>query len=180
MVKIRLRRMGNRHRPFYRIVVAPSTAPRNGKFKELLGTYDPLKTPSEVKINKERALYWLMTGARPTDTVAYLLKREGVLQEFFSKRPKAESGYKFLDKRTATMSKKSVLQDEPAAAAPPTVEAAPAEPAAAPAEAAPQAEAPVVPSTDAETPAEPAEAAPPEEDSVETPVADEPQSEKSE
>lgn len=174
--------MGCRHRPFYRIVVAPSTAPRNGKFKELLGTYDPLKTPSEVKINKERALYWLMTGARPTETVAYLLKREGVLQEFFGKRPKAERGYKFLDKRTATMSKKSVVQEAPAAAVPAEspVEAAPAEPSAAPTEAPPEAEAPAAPRAEAEKPVEPTETAPSEENSVEPPVADEPSSEKSE
>lgn len=182
MVKIRLRRMGNRHRPFYRIVVAKSTAPRNGKFNELLGTYDPLKTPSEVKLNKERALYWLMTGAQPTETVAYLLKREGVLQEFFSKRPKAESKYKFLDKRTATMSKESVVQEAPVAPAPvqPTVEAAPTEPPPVPVEAAPQAEEPVAPSAEAEKPVEKTESAPAEEASDEPPAAEEQSSEKSE
>ena len=173
--------MGCRHRPFYRIVVAPSTAPRNGKFKELLGTYDPLKTPSEVKINKERALYWLMTGAQPTETVAYLLKREGVLQEFFGKRPKAESGYKFLDKRTATMSKKSVVQDAPAAAVPAQspVEAATAE-TAAPSEAPPESEAAVEPRAEAEDTAEAAESPPQEDNAGEPPAADEPASEKSE
>ena len=174
--------MGNRHRPFYRIVVAKSTAPRNGKFNEQLGTYDPLKTPSEVKLNKERALYWLMTGAQPTETVAYLLKREGVLQEFFSKRPKAESKYKFLDKRTATMSKESVVQEAPVTAAPepPTVEPATTEPPAAPVDAAPQAAEPVAPSAEAEKPAETTEPAPAEGDSVKPPVAEEQPSEKAE
>ena len=172
--------MGNRHRPFYRIVVAPSTAPRNGKFRELLGTYDPLKTPSEVKINKERALYWLMTGAQPTETVAYLLKREGVLQEFFGKRPKAQSGYKFLDKRTATMSKKSVVQQDAVAAAPPPPEAGPAEEPSTSAEAPPEAGAPTAPGTEPERPVEAAESAQPEEHSAETTVADEESSEKSE
>ena len=103
--------MGNRHRPFYRIVVAKSTAARNGAFKELIGTYDPLTQPKRVKIDKERAMHWLMEGAQPTETVAYLLKTQGILDEFFAKRPKAKAKYKFLDKTTGPMSKKSVVQE---------------------------------------------------------------------
>ena len=121
MVKIRLRRMGNKHRPYYRIVVAKSTAARNGAFKELIGTYDPLTQPKTVKIDGERAMYWLMEGAQPTETVARLLKGQGLLDEFFSKRPKAKQKYKFLDKTTGAMSKKSVVQEIPAA--PPEIEA---------------------------------------------------------
>ncbi|MCH7944775.1 MAG: 30S ribosomal protein S16 [Armatimonadetes bacterium] len=134
MVKIRLKRTGNRHRPFYRVVVTKSTAARNGAFKELIGTYDPLTQPKQVKIDKDRAMYWLMEGAQPTETVAYLLKKQGILEEFFSKRPKAKKKYKFLDKTTGTMSKKSVVEEiavEAPAAPAPATEKKPAEEAAA-------------------------------------------------
>ncbi|MCL2081446.1 MAG: 30S ribosomal protein S16 [Oscillospiraceae bacterium] len=79
MVKIRLRRMGAKKAPFYRIVVADSRFPRDGRFIEEIGTYDPMKDPSEIKVNGERALEWIKTGAQPTDTVKSLLKRAGVL-----------------------------------------------------------------------------------------------------
>lgn len=105
MVKIRLRRMGNKHRPFYRIVVSKSTAGRDGKFIEVLGTYNSLTKPSTVEVNPERALHWLMNGAQPTETVAYLLQREGVLEKFFSERPKAKLGYSFLYKASAVAAK---------------------------------------------------------------------------
>lgn len=119
--------MGNSHRPFYRVVVAHSTRARNGSVKELIGTYNPLTQPKEVKIDKARALHWLLEGAQPSETVAYLLKKEGVLDEYFSQRPKAKEKFKFLDKTTGTMSKKSVVQEMPAAApAAPVAEAAPA------------------------------------------------------
>lgn len=116
--------MGNAHRPFYRVVVIPSTRGRDGAFKELIGTYNPLTKPKQVTIDKERALHWLMEGAQPTETVAYLLKQQGVLDEFFSKRPSAKDKFKFLDKTTGPMSKKSVVQEMPATPAP---EPAPAE-----------------------------------------------------
>ena len=77
-VKIRLRRMGAKKKPFYRIVVADSRSPRDGRFIEEIGTYDPLKDPSEIKVNEERALKWLSEGAQPTDTVATLFKRLGI------------------------------------------------------------------------------------------------------
>ena len=117
MVKIRLRRMGNKHRPFYRVVVAHSTRGRNSSFHELIGTYNPLTKPKQVAIDKDRALHWLLEGAQPTETVAYLLKKEGVLDEYFSKRPAAKEKFKFLDKTTGPMSKKSVVQEMPAQAA---------------------------------------------------------------
>ena len=79
MVKIRLRRMGAKKNPFYRIVVADSHFPRDGRFIEEIGTYDPLAEPSKVKVNKDRALEWIKNGAQPTDTVKALLKKEGVL-----------------------------------------------------------------------------------------------------
>ena len=78
MVKIRLTRMGARKKPFYRVIVSDSRARRDGPFIEILGTYDPKKEPSDVKINPERAAYWLKQGAQPTDTVKKLLKKAGL------------------------------------------------------------------------------------------------------
>ena len=79
MVKIRLRRMGAKKAPFYRIVVADSRFPRDGRFIEELGTYNPQKRPSEFKIDAEKAQQWIKDGAQPTDTVRALLKKAGVL-----------------------------------------------------------------------------------------------------
>ena len=78
-VKIRLRRMGAKKAPFYRIVVADSRYPRDGRFIEEIGTYNPVTTPSEVKVDAEKAKQWIANGAQPTDTVKALLKKEGVL-----------------------------------------------------------------------------------------------------
>jgi small subunit ribosomal protein S16 len=80
MVKIRLRRMGAKKNPYYRIVVADSRAPRDGRFIEEIGSYDPLSDPYQVKVDGERALYWIKNGAQPTDTVRALLKKSGVVQ----------------------------------------------------------------------------------------------------
>jgi small subunit ribosomal protein S16 len=71
--------MGAKKAPFYRIVVADSRYPRDGRFIEEIGTYDPLKNPAEIHVNGERALTWIRTGAQPTDTVKSLLKKAGVL-----------------------------------------------------------------------------------------------------
>ena len=79
MVKIRLRRMGAKKAPFYRIVVADSRFPRDGRFIEELGTYNPLKEPAEITVDAERAQAWIKDGAQPTDTVRSLLKKAGVL-----------------------------------------------------------------------------------------------------
>ena len=78
MVKIRLRRMGAKKAPFYRVVVADSRYPRDGRFIEELGTYDPRQNPAAVNIDVERAQAWIKTGAQPTDTVRYLLKKAGL------------------------------------------------------------------------------------------------------
>ena len=75
MVKIRLRRMGAKKKPFYRIVVADSRSPRDGRFIEEIGTYDPLPNPSKITVDLERAKYWIENGAQPTDTVRALLKK---------------------------------------------------------------------------------------------------------
>lgn len=79
-VKIRLRRLGAKKRPFYRIVVADSRSPRDGRFIEEIGYYNPLVDPAEVNVKTDRALYWLQNGAQPTDTVRTLLRRAGVLK----------------------------------------------------------------------------------------------------
>ena len=81
MVKIRLRRMGAKKAPFYRIVVADSRYPRDGRFIEEIGTYDPKANPAELKVDVERAQAWIKTGAQPTETVKSLLKKAGVLGE---------------------------------------------------------------------------------------------------
>ena len=80
MVKIRLKRMGAHKKPFYRVVVADSRTPRNGKFIEEIGNYDPLKDPSEIIIDNEAAKRWLANGAQPTDTVRALLKKSGAIE----------------------------------------------------------------------------------------------------
>lgn len=80
MVKIRLKRMGAHKKPFYRVVVADSRTPRNGKFIEEIGTYDPLKDPAEIIIDNEAAAKWLGQGAQPTDTVRALLKKAGAIK----------------------------------------------------------------------------------------------------
>ena len=81
MVKIRLKRVGAHKKPYYRVVVADSRTPRNGKFIEEIGTYDPLKDPSEIIIDNEAAKRWLANGAQPTDTVRALLKKSGAIEE---------------------------------------------------------------------------------------------------
>lgn len=78
-VKIRLRRMGAKKNPFYRIVVADLRYPRDGRFIEEIGTYDPLKTPADVKIDADKAKQWIANGAQPTDTVKDILKKSGVI-----------------------------------------------------------------------------------------------------
>ena len=79
-VKIRLRRMGAKKAPFYRIVVADSRFPRDGRFIEEIGYYDPMKEPSEVKLDPEKAKKWMANGAQPTDTVKALFKKHGVIE----------------------------------------------------------------------------------------------------
>ena len=78
-VKLRLKRMGQKKKPFYRIVAADSRAPRDGRFIEQIGYYNPVSEPVELKIDAEKAQKWLKTGAQPTDTVRALLKKSGVL-----------------------------------------------------------------------------------------------------
>ena len=85
-VKMRLKRMGAKKAPFYRVVVADSRSPRDGKFIELIGTYNPLVTPAEIKINEELALEWLNKGAIPTDTVKNILSKAGIMEKYHNSK----------------------------------------------------------------------------------------------
>ncbi len=85
-VKLRLRRMGAKRQPFYRIVAADSRSPRDGKFIEIIGTYNPLTEPAEIKINEELVLKWLRTGAEPTETVRTLFRKTGILEKFHNEK----------------------------------------------------------------------------------------------
>jgi small subunit ribosomal protein S16 len=77
-VKIRLARMGSKSNPFYRIVIADSGSPRDGRFLEIVGNYDPKKNPAEVNLNEDRIATWLSQGAKPTLTVSQLLRKKGI------------------------------------------------------------------------------------------------------
>jgi len=79
-VKIRLKRMGAHKKPFYRVVVADSRSPRDGKFIEEIGYYNPLTDPADIKINGEKAQAWISKGAQPTETVKSLLKKSGIIE----------------------------------------------------------------------------------------------------
>ena len=81
-VKLRLKRMGAKKAPFYRIVAADSRSPRDGRFIETIGTYNPLTKPSETKIDEELAMKWLRNGATPTDTVRNLFSKAGIMKKF--------------------------------------------------------------------------------------------------
>ena len=89
-VKLRLKRMGAKKRPFYRIVAADSRSPRDGRFIEVVGTYNPIMEPAEIKVDEEVALKWLKTGAIPTDTVRDLFRKQGIMEKFHQARMKKE------------------------------------------------------------------------------------------
>ena len=86
MVKIRLRRVGRKNAPFYRILVADSQSPRDGKFIEIIGQYAPRKSEGSLNVDEARANYWLSVGAQPTDTVRSLLRRAGILKRRHEQR----------------------------------------------------------------------------------------------
>ena len=89
MVKIRLRRVGAKNKPSYRLVAADSRTPRDGAFLEILGTYNPLTDPETVAIDEEKALNWLRQGAQPTTTAARLLTKVGIMDKFKTPKEKA-------------------------------------------------------------------------------------------
>ena len=85
-VKMRLKRMGAKKAPFYRVVVADSRSPRDGKVIDEIGTYNPLTTPAEIKIDEEAAQNWLVKGAQPTDTVRSLFSKAGIMKNYHDSR----------------------------------------------------------------------------------------------
>jgi len=85
-VKLRLKRMGSKAKPFYRIVASDSRSPRDGRFLEVVGTYNPIKGQEAVTVLEERALYWLNNGAIPTDTVRSILSKQGIMKKFASQK----------------------------------------------------------------------------------------------
>lgn len=87
-VKLRLRRMGAKKRPFYRIVAADSRSPRDGRFIEIIGTYNPIDEPAEIKVDEELAMKWLRDGAEPTETVRTLFKKVGIIEKYHNERMK--------------------------------------------------------------------------------------------
>ena len=90
MVRLRSKRYGSKKSPFYRIVATDSRNPRDGRFIEVVGTYDPLTNPATVKLDEEKVMKWLSLGAKPTDTVKSLLSKEGLLAKFLENQTKGE------------------------------------------------------------------------------------------
>ena len=87
MVKLRLKRMGAKRRPSYRIIATESSSPRDGRFIEQVGFYDPLTEPATITLNEERVRHWLSVGAQPSDTVRSLLRRQGIIEDTGSPYP---------------------------------------------------------------------------------------------
>ena len=87
-VKLRLKRMGSKQKPYYRIVAADSRSPRDGRFIETIGTYNPIKNPAELSIDEEKALKWLNNGAIPTDTVKNLFTKNGINAKYAQSKVK--------------------------------------------------------------------------------------------
>lgn len=90
MVRLRSQRYGSKKSPFYRIVATDSRNPRDGRFIEVVGTYDPLTNPATVKLDEEKVMKWLSLGAKPTDTVKSLLSKDGLLAKFLENQTKGE------------------------------------------------------------------------------------------
>jgi small subunit ribosomal protein S16 len=118
MVKIRLRRTGAKKQPYYRVVVTDSRSPRDGKFLEIIGNYNPRTEPPTMEIDAERALYWLSVGAQPSEAVKRMLDKMGIMAQV----PAARKGTKSLDEILAdlelTKAAKATLKEEPAKKAP--------------------------------------------------------------
>ena len=90
MVRLRSQRYGSKKNPFYRIVATDSRNPRDGRYIEVLGTYNPLTNPATIKFDTEKVMKWLKAGAKPTDTVKSLLTKEGLIVKFLEEKAKAE------------------------------------------------------------------------------------------
>ena len=118
MLKIRLNRTGARKKPSYRIVVAESTAPRDGKYIEIIGTYDPLTDPATVVLKEERAKHWLSVGAQPTERVVRLMAREGLMEAptYAAPAPKESDGGSTAAASAPAAAPTAVAEAEPAVA----------------------------------------------------------------
>ena len=90
-VKLRLKRMGSKQKPFYRIVAADARSPRDGRFIETVGSWKPLKNPTEIKVDEEKALTWLNNGAQPTDTVRSILTESGIMKKYADSKTKKKA-----------------------------------------------------------------------------------------
>jgi small subunit ribosomal protein S16 len=125
--RIRLRRMGAKKRPFYRVVVADQRAPRDGRFIENIGKYHPLEDPSLIEIDEERALHWLRVGAQPSSQVRNLMVKIGIWDRFVEERPSAADLVRKRTEKPATgkLSKKAAAKAAAEAEAPAPVEEAP-------------------------------------------------------
>jgi len=122
-VKLRLKRMGAKKKPFYRIVAADERRPRDGRSIETIGTYNPLVDPVEIKIDQELALKWLNTGAKPTNTVRDLLSKAGIMKTFHDNKPaKAKPVKKEAPKKAAPAKKATTAKKAPAKKAAPKKE----------------------------------------------------------
>lgn len=128
--RIRLRRLGAKKRPFYRVVVADQRSPRDGRFIENIGKYHPLEDPSLIEIDEERALHWLRVGAQPSDQVRNLMVKTGIWDRFVSERPGAAAFVKTKSEKPAKekLSKKAAAKAVAQAEAPPPAEAPAEEP----------------------------------------------------
>ena len=103
-------RLGAKGRPYYRIVVAEGSTGRNGKAVDTIGSYDPVANPKKLEVNEERAMYWLLAGAQPTETAARILNKTGVLPKYLEARPAQKKNFAFLDKRTSAISKPTAVE----------------------------------------------------------------------
>ena len=103
-VKLRLKKMGAKGRPFYRIVASDSRSPRDGRFLDTVGTYNPIEKDAPVTVDEEKALYWLGNGAQPTDTVRSILSKQGIMKKY------ADSKKKPAKKKTTTAKKETTAK----------------------------------------------------------------------
>ena len=130
--RIRLRRMGSKGRPFYRVVVADQRSPRDGRFIENIGRYHPLNDPSLIEIDQDRALHWLRVGAQPSDQVRNLMQKTGIWDVFVAERPNAAvvstKPERPVKEKVSKKAQAKAAEASQAAAAPAPAEAAPAEP----------------------------------------------------
>ena len=163
--RIRLRRMGSKQRPFYRVVVADQRSPRDGRFIEIIGRYHPLSDPSVIEIDESREMHWLMVGAQPSDQVRNLMSKVGIWEKFVAERPGAAVAPTPRDERPARpkLSKKAQAKAEEAQRVEEVPESSPAAGSApADAEAEPEASSPEASSPEPEAapaPPEPQDAA---------------------